>query len=305
MSTYLIRRIFQAFLVLWGAVTITFFLTRLTGDPAKLMLPEEATAEAVELFRKQHGLDKPVVVQYIRYMGDLLKGDLGTSIQQQVPVTRLILERYPATLKLTIFSFLLAILISFPLGIFIAIKKNSIWDLLGTTVALAGQVTPSFWTGLMLVLIFGVFLRVLPISGSDTWRHLVLPSVTLSFFVIGRLTRLVRSGMLEVMNTEYIRTARSKGLLERTIIWVHALKNASIPVVTLLGLEFASLLSGTLIVETIFAWPGVGRLVINAVLQRDFPIVQGVVLVSAAIFVISNLVVDMLYTVLDPRISYQ
>ncbi len=305
MSTYFIRRMFQAVLVLWGAVTLTFFITRLTGDPAKLMLPEEATQEAIDLFRTQHGLDKPIVVQYGNYLLQLMRGDLGNSIQQQEPVSKLILERFPATLRLSLFSMLLAILISFPLGIFIALHRNTIWDLIGTTFALIGQVTPSFWTGLMLILVFGVYLKVLPISGSETWRHLVLPSVTLSFFVTGRLTRMVRSGMLEVMSTEYIRTARAKGLLEKTVIWVHALKNAAIPVVTLLGLEFASLLGGALVIETIFAWPGVGRLVINAVLQRDFPIVQGVVLISAATFVIANLIVDLLYSVLDPRISYK
>jgi peptide/nickel transport system permease protein len=305
MTTYIIRRIFQAFLVLIGAVSLTFFMSRVTGDPASLMLPEDATQEAIDLFRTQNGLDKPIYIQYGNFMLHLLKGDMGTSLQQQVPVSQLIFERFPATLKLTFTALFLSIIISFPLGIFVALKRNTIWDLLGTTFALIGQATPSFWTGLMLILIFGVYLRVLPISGSDTWQHMVLPSVTLSFFVTGRLTRLIRSGMLEVMSAEYIRTARVKGLMERTVIWVHALKNASIPVVTMLGLEFASLLGGALIIETIFAWPGVGRLVINAVLQRDFPIVQGVVLISAATFVVVNLIVDLLYSVLDPRITYK
>jgi ABC-type dipeptide/oligopeptide/nickel transport system permease component len=305
MTTYIIRRILQAILVLLGAVSFTFIIARVTGDPAKLMLPEEATQEAIDLFRVQNGLDKPVYIQYINYISQIFKGDLGLSMRQQTPVTELILERFPATLKLTFAALFLSILISFPLGIFVALKRNSIWDLLGTTFALIGQATPSFWTGLMLILIFGVTLKVLPISGSDTWQHLVLPSVTLSFFVTGRLTRLIRSGMLEVMGTEYIRTARVKGLFERTVIWIHALKNASIPVVTMIGLEFAGLLGGALIIETIFAWPGIGRLVINAVLQRDFPIVQGVVLISAATFTVVNLLVDLLYSVLDPRISYK
>jgi peptide/nickel transport system permease protein len=305
MSTYIIRRIFQAFLVLLGAVTFTFFVSRVTGDPARMMLPEDVTQEALNDFRKLYGLDQPVYVQYFTYIGHLATGDLGNSMRQQVPVAELIFERYPATLKLTFFSLLLSIIISFPLGIFVAIKRNSMWDLLGTTFALIGQATPSFWTGLMLILIFGVTFRILPISGSDTWKHLILPSVTLSFFVTGRLTRLIRSGMLEVLGTEYIRTARVKGLLEGTVIWIHALKNASIPVVTMLGLEFAGLLGGALIIETIYAWPGVGRLVINAVIQRDFPIVQGVVLVSAATFVVVNLFVDLIYSVLDPRITYK
>jgi len=305
MTTYIVRRIFQAFLVLLGAVSFTFLIARVTGDPAKLMLPEEASQEAINLFRIQHGLDKPIHIQYINYISQILRGDLGLSMRQQTPVTELILERYPATLKLTFSALFLSIFISFPLGIFVALKRNTMWDLLGTTFALIGQATPSFWTGLMLILIFGVTLKILPISGSDTWQHLILPAVTLSFFVTGRLTRLIRSGMLEVMGTEYIRTARVKGLFERTVIWVHALKNASIPVVTMIGLEFAGLLGGALIIETIYAWPGIGRLVINAVLQRDFPIVQGVVLISAATFVIVNLIVDLFYSVLDPRITYK
>lgn len=305
MTTYIIRRILQAFLVLLGAVTFTFFMTRATGDPAKLMLSEEANQEAIDNFRVQHGLDQPLYIQYGRYILQVVSGDLGTSIRQTEPVSKLVFERLPSTLKLTLISLLISILMSFPLGIFIALHRNSIWDLLGTSLALFGQATPSFWTGLMLILIFGVWLRVLPISGSDTWKHLVLPSITLSFFVTGRLTRLIRSGMLEVMGTEYIRTARAKGLQERTIIWIHALKNASTAVVTMLGLEFATLLGGALIIETVFALPGIGRLVINAVGQRDFPIVQGVVLISAAIFVIVNLIVDLLYSVLDPRITYK
>lgn len=305
MTTYIIRRIFQAILVLLGAVTFTFVVTRLSGDPTRMMLPEEASKEAIELFRQQNGLDQPIYVQYGRYLVQLSQGNLGVSMRQQIPVAELIFERFPATLKLTFTALFISLFLSFPLGIFVALRRNTVWDLLGTTFALIGQATPSFWTGLMLILIFGVVLKVLPISGSDTWQHLVLPSITLSFFVTGRLTRLIRSGMLEVMSAEYIRTARVKGLLERTVIWVHALKNASIPVVTMIGLEFAGLLGGALIIETIYAWPGVGRLVINAVLQRDFPIVQGVVLVSALTFVIVNLIVDLFYSVLDPRITYQ
>lgn len=305
MTTYIIRRIFQAFLVLLGAVTFTFVVTRLSGDPTRMMLPEEASQESIDLFRKQNGLDQPIYIQYGKYLAQLAQGNLGVSMRQGIPVAELIFERYPATLKLTFAALFISLFLSFPLGIFVALRRNSIWDLLGTSFALIGQATPSFWTGLMLILIFGVILKVLPISGSDTWQHLILPSVTLSFFVTGRLTRLIRSGMLEVMSAEYIRTARVKGLLERTVIWVHALKNASIPVVTMIGLEFAGLLGGALIIETIYAWPGVGRLVINAVLQRDFPIVQGVVLVSALTFVVVNLIVDLFYSVLDPRITYQ
>lgn len=304
MWSYAIRRIMQSLLVLLGATLVAFIITRSTGDPTRLMLPEDATAEEVQAMRVRMGLDKPVLLQYIDFVTRAAQGDLGTSIRQKTDVTKLILERVPATLELTFAALAIGIIISIPVGIFIALRRNTAWDLMGTSFSLLGQAMPSFWTGLMLILIFGVQLKVLPISGRGTPAHLILPAVTLGFFVTGRITRLVRSGMLEVMGQEYIRTARAKGLFERTVVWKHALRNASIPVVTLIGLEFASLLSGAIIIETVFAWPGMGRLVANAVFQRDFPVIQGVVLISAVMFVIVNLIVDLVYSVLDPRISY-
>lgn len=301
---YIIRRILQSILVLFGATLVAFLITRATGDPVKLMLPEDATREEIQSMRVQMGLDKPLLTQYVDYLTKAVGGDLGKSVRQKISVTQLIAERVPATLELTFAALLIGLLISFPVGIFVAIKRNTIWDLLGTSFSLLGQAAPTFWIGLMLILIFGVNLRWLPISGRGDLAHLVLPAFTLGFYVTGRITRMVRSGMLEVLGKEYIRTARAKGLLEREVVWIHALRNASIPVVTLVGLEFASLLGGALIIETVFAWPGIGRLVVNAVLQRDFPVIQGVVLVSAVIFVAVNLIVDLLYSVLDPRISY-
>jgi ABC-type dipeptide/oligopeptide/nickel transport system permease component len=304
MWNYIIRRILQSILVLFGATLVTFFVTRATGDPVRLMLPEDATREEVQAMRIQMGLDKPLLIQYSDFITKAVSGDLGKSVRQKISVTQLISERIPATLELTFASLLIGVCISFPIGVFVAIRRNSVWDLLGTSFSLLGQAAPTFWIGLMLILIFGVKFRLLPISGRGTPMHLLLPAFTLGFYVTGRITRMVRAGMLEVLGKEYIRTARAKGLLEGTVVWGHALRNASIPVVTLIGLEFASLLGGALIVETVFAWPGIGRLVVNAVLQRDFPVVQGVVLVSAAIFVVVNLIVDLLYSVLDPRISY-
>jgi peptide/nickel transport system permease protein len=256
-------------------------------------------------FRREFGLDKPIHVQFINYMGDVAQGDFGTSIRHKQPVTDLIVDKLPNTLKLTFAGMFISLLVSFPLGIFVALKRNTVWDMLGTTFALLGQAMPSFWTGLMLVLVFSVTLRLLPISGADTLKHLVLPAVTLGFYLSGRLTRLIRSGMLEVLGKDYIRTARAKGLMEDVVVWKHALRNAAIPVVTYIGLLFADLLGGAMVIEMVFAWPGVGRLVINAVLQRDFPVVQGVVLFSAAIFATVNLFVDIIYTVLDPRITYK
>lgn len=304
MWNYIIRRILLSFLVLIGATLVTFLITRATGDPVRLMLPEDATPEEVQSMRVQMGLDRPIYVQYADFVFKALQGDLGKSVRQRVSVTQLIAERVPATLELTFAALLIGIVISFPVGIFVALRRNSVWDLLGTSFSLLGQAAPTFWVGLMLILIFAVHLKVLPVSGRGTLLHLALPAFTLGFYITGRFTRMVRSGMLDVLGKEYIRTARAKGLLERDVVWGHALRNASIPVVTLIGLEFAGLLGGALIVETVFAWPGIGRLVVSSVLTRDFPVVQGVVLASAVIFVVVNLVVDLLYSVLDPRISY-
>lgn len=304
MWNYIIRRILQSILVLIGATLVAFFVVRSTGDPVRMMLPEDATPEEVQAMQIRMGLDKPIIIQYYDFVKRAAIGDLGTSIRQKVGVTKLILERIPATLELTFAALFIGIIISFPVGIFAAIRHNSVWDLLATSFSLLGQAAPTFWTGLMLILVFGVKLQVLPISGRDSLVHLVLPAITLGFYVTGRITRMVRSGMLEVLGKEYIRTARAKGMLERTVVWAHSLRNASIPVVTLIGLEFASLLGGAIIIETVFAWPGIGRLVVNAVFQRDFPVIQGVVLISAVLFVVVNLIVDLLYSVLDPRISY-
>ena len=305
MWSFLARRIFQSITVLLGATLVAFFITRATGDPVNLLLPETATEEQRQALRVRLSLDQPIFTQYTRYIADIIQGDFGNSIRHEVPVADLIWERMPATLELALAGMALTIIFSFPLGIFIALNRNTIWDLFGTTFSLLGQAMPTFWTGLMLILIFAVSLGWLPVSGRDTWKNIILPATVLGIYSTGRITRLVRSGMLEVLGKEYIRTARAKGLLENVVVWVHALRNASIPVVTMLGLEFASMLSGALIIEMVFAWPGLGRLVVTSVFSRDFPVVQGVVLTYAVIFVVSNLIVDMVYSVLDPRISYQ
>lgn len=305
MWSFLARRVLSAITVLLGATLVAFFVMRATGDPVNLLLPETATDEQRQAMRVRLGLDQPIFTQYTRYLSDILRGDFGNSIRHEVPVSDLIIERMPATLELALAGMALTVIFSFPLGIFIALKRNTIWDLLGSTFSLLGQAMPTFWTGLMLILIFAVKLGWLPVSGRGTWVNIVLPASVLGIYSIGRITRLVRSGMLEVLGKEYIRTARAKGLMENVVVWVHALRNASIPVVTMLGLEFASMLSGALIIEMVFAWPGLGRLVVTAVFSRDFPVVQGVVLTYAVIFVTANLIVDMVYSLLDPRISYQ
>ncbi len=304
MWSYLARRLLQSISVLIGATLVAFFVMRATGDPVNLLLPEGATEEVRQAMRVKLGLDQPIFTQYVKYLSNVVQGDFGYSIRHEIPVLDLILERMPATLELALAGMAITIILSFPLGIFIAIRRNTIWDLLGSSFSLLGQAMPTFWTGLMLILIVSVNLGWLPVSGRGTWQHLVLPAAVLGIYSTGRITRLVRSGMLEVLGKEYIRTARAKGLLERVVVWVHALRNASIPVVTLLGLEFASMLSGALIIEMVFAWPGLGRLVVTSVFSRDFPVVQGVVLTYAVLFIAANLVVDMVYSVLDPRIAY-
>jgi ABC-type dipeptide/oligopeptide/nickel transport system permease component len=303
MSRYLVKRLFMALLVLVGVSFTTFIVGHLTGDPVALMAPENASQEAKDELRRHLGLDKPLLAQYAVFVGRALTGDLGHSFVQGTSVAGLVAERLPATLELAVAGFLLSLLIAIPLGIVIAVKRNTVWDVVVTALAMVGQAAPGFWIGLMLIAVFAVELRLLPVSGYGGFAYLVLPAVTLALQSAARLTRLVRASMLEVLEADYVRTARSKGLRERAVLWVHTFRNAMIPVVTMAGLEFAELVSGAFITETIFAWPGVGRLAVTAVYQRDFPLVQGVVLFAAFAFVLINLLVDLLYVAIDPRVK--
>jgi ABC-type dipeptide/oligopeptide/nickel transport system permease component len=289
--------------VLLGVSFVTFITAHATGDPVDLMVPDSTPQDERDALRVHLGLDRPVPAQFATFLARALQGDLGYSFVQKVAVSDLVVERMPATLQLALTAFVLSLLLALPMGVFIALRRNTISDLVVTTLAIVGQAAPNFWLGLMLVILFAVELKLLPVSGYGGVEYLVLPAVTLALQSTARITRLVRSGMLEVLGSEYVRTARAKGLLERTVLWVHAFRNAMIPVVTLAGLELAELVSGAFITETIFAWPGVGRLAINAVYQRDFPVIQGVVLVAAAGFVLINLLVDLLYSWIDPRVS--
>jgi ABC-type dipeptide/oligopeptide/nickel transport system permease component len=302
-GAYVLRRIGQALLVLLGVSFVTFITAHATGDPVDLMVPDSTPQEERDALRVHLGLDRPVPAQFATFLVRALQGDLGYSFVQKVAVSELVIERLPATLQLALTAFVLSLILALPMGVFIALRRNTISDLVVTTLAMIGQAAPNFWLGLMLVILFAVELKLLPVSGYGDVEYLVLPAVTLALQSTARITRLVRSGMLEVLGSEYVRTARAKGLLEHTVLWVHAFRNAMIPVVTLAGLELAELVSGAFITETIFAWPGLGRLAINAVYQRDFPVIQGVVLVAAAGFVIINLLVDLLYTWIDPRVS--
>ncbi len=281
---------------------VVFALVHLSGDPVLLMVSPDAPPDVVATTRQALGFDRPLYEQFARYLGHAAHGDLGISLRMNRPVTSLILERLPATLQLTLAALVIAVLVAIPAGIVSAVKRGTVVDRLAMAGAVAGQAVPIFWLALLLIALFGVRLRWLPVYGSGSLAHFVLPAVSLSTIIMGRLARLVRSSMLEVLGQDYVRTARAKGLGEPRVLAVHALKNASIPIVTLLGLQFAQLLGGAVVTETIFAWPGIGRLVVEAIFNRDFPVVQGVVLVVSLIFVAVNVLVDLSYAVLDPRI---
>jgi peptide/nickel transport system permease protein len=301
-KSYLRRRLWQSLLVLLGVSVVVFLILHLTGDPAALLLPPDATAEDIAKFRTAMGFDDPVAVQYVRFLKGAVRGDFGESLRHGEPAMALVLERLPATFELAGAGLLIALGLAIPAGIVSAVKRGSALDRLAMVGAVAGQAVPIFWLALLLIAFFGVYLRWLPVFGRGSLAHLVLPAVSLSTVILGRLARLVRSSMLEVLGQDYVRTARAKGVGEVRVLAGHALKNAAIPIVTLLGLQFAQLLGGAVVTETIFAWPGIGRLVVEAIFNRDFPVVQGVVLVVSLIFVAVNLLVDLAYAALDPRI---
>ncbi len=305
MATYIVRRLLQAVIVIVGVMMITFFLLQLTGDPARAMLPLEADPAAVEQMRDYLGLDRPLAVQFYYYMVRAAQGDFGDSLTyRHMPARDIVFQRLPATIHLAVAAWLLIVIISMVLGITAALRRGSALDNASMVVALFGQCIPSFWLGLMLILIFAVTLRWLPTSGRQDFeiRYLILPAVTLAAPATARMTRIVRSSMLEVLGRDYIRTARAKGLTPRMVVLVHGLRNVAIPLVTLFALDFGGLLGGSIITETIFGWPGVGMLAINAITLRDFPVVQTIVFYVAAGFVLINLLVDILYMALDPRI---
>ena len=302
MGGYLARRLFSGALAILGIVIVVFVLVRMLGDPAALMMPPEATKEEIEIFRHAYGFDRPIHMQLVDFMKELARGDLGRSLRHDEPVMNMIMERLPATLKLSVTALVFSLILAVPLGVIAAIHRGTFWDRATMVIAMLGQSVPDFWLGLMLIYLAGVRLRLGPISGYGGFSHLILPALTLSVFPLARTTRIVRSAMLEVLGQDYIRTARSKGLSERIVTYKHALKNALIPVITVVGLDLGALLGGAVIVETIFAWPGMGRLVVQALDNRDFPLVQGGVLVMAISYVGVNILVDLLYSIVDPRI---
>ena len=306
MGRFLARRLVLTIPVLLGVATLVFSLIHLIpGDPAQAMLGEAAPQSDVEELRRQLGLDRPLVQQYAAFLAGLVKGDLGTSLRTGLPVTEQIVERMPATFELAAAAMLVAILFSMPLGIAAAVRRGTVVDHAAMTVSLAGVSVPNFWLGPLLAIVFAVELGWLPVSGRGTWGHLVLPAVSLGAALAAILARMTRATMLEELREPYVQAARARGASKPRAVLRHAFRNSLIPVVTLVGLQFGAVLTGAVITETIFAWPGIGRLLIQSIGFRDYPLVQGCILLIAVTYVAVNLVTDMLYGVLDPRIRYE
>lgn len=282
---------------------IAFGLTHLSGDPAALLLPPSATPDDIALFRHEAGLDRPLAVQYADFLAHAVRGDFGRSIRHDEPAMGLVLERLPATIELGASAFVLTLAVAVPLGILAAVRRGSVLDQASLLLSLVGQTFPTFWLGIVLIIVFAQDLRWLPASGRGTPANLVLPSITLAVFSIAIVTRLLRSSLIEILSLEYIRTARGKGLGERTILLRHALRNAALPVVTVVGLQVGALLGGAVITEEVFAYPGMGRLAIQSIANRDFAVIQAFVVLTATIITLANLVVDLLYAWIDPRVT--
>lgn len=305
MLSYIIRRLLVTIPLLLGVafiVIVSFDL--IPGDPAALMLGEFATPKAIAELRANLGLDQPLLVRYFDYVGDLFRGDLGRSIKDNRPIATILGETFPYTLQLAVAAIVVSIVIGIPLGILAAARPGSWIDNLIRIGSLAGLSMPVFWTGLVFIVIFSVNLRWFPVSGAGTWKHLVLPAVTLALPSIAVLARMTRSSVLEVLRDDYIRTARAKGVAQGSILFKHTLRNALVPVITVLGLQLGQMLGGAVLTETVFAWPGMGRLTIFAIFNRDFVLMQGLVLVLAFVYVFVNLLVDLSYGLVDPRVTY-
>lgn len=283
-----------------------FLISRLTGDPVSIMVDFDTSKEDREVLRKELGLDKPVPIQYLIFLKGAIRGNFGTSIRYEEPAIDLVLQRIPATLRLLVFTLFWALIFAIPIGIISALKRNSIFDLIGMTSTFLGQSIPSFWLGIMMIMIVGVHFRLLPISGygGGDVAHIIMPAMTLGAFEMASFARITRSSMLEVLDMDYIQTARAKGLRESLVVIKHALRNALIPIITMMGLHVALLMGGAVITEQIFAYPGVGWLAVQSIYNRDFPVVQAIVMVVSIGIVVTNFLIDIIYTIIDPRIRY-
>ncbi|UUI02356.1 ABC transporter permease [Oceanobacillus jeddahense] len=304
MKKYLLNRILQIIPVLFIISFVVFVLVYVAGDPVALMLPEDASESDRQAMRDALGLNDPFYIQYFSFLGDLMQGNFGTSFRYNQPALPLVLERLPATMELTAASMIIAIIISIPMGIYSARKQNTFADLFITGGSVLGKAMPNFWLGILLILLFAVNVQLFPVSGRGTFIHLVLPALTLGTGIAAEMTRLIRSNMLEIFSQDYIRTAKSKGVSNQVLVYKHAFRNSLIPVVTIMGLQLSHLVSGALITESVFSWPGIGLLLVQAVNGRDMAVVQAAVIVIALIVIVINLLTDILYRLLDPRINY-
>ena len=304
MLLYIIRRLCHSILALIGVTFLVFILLYMAGDPVRLLLPFDATQQDYVELKKELGFDKPFYAQYWNFIKKAVKLDFGVSLRNKIPVTELLKEYFKNTLILATSAFIIALLVSIPAGIISAIRRNSIMDLVLSTFVTIGQATPLYWLGIMLMLLFSVKLGWFPTGGFGLTNNLVLPAITLGVFSMSRIARMTRSSMLEVLGQDYIRTAKAQGIKQLQVNFKYALKAAAIPIITLIGTEYCILLEGTVVTETIFSWPGIGRLVVQAAYARDYPVIQALVIVITAIIIFINLIVDIIYTYLDPRIKY-
>ncbi len=305
LARYLVGRLGRAVIALWLISTAVFVVMRLSGDPVPLLLPPDAPRSEILRVRTELGLDRPLLVQYGVFLGRAVQGDFGRSIHFRESAMAVTLQYLPATLELALVTFLLSVLVGIPTGVFAAVRRNTLYDTVSMTAAFVGQSAPTFFIGIMLILVVSLQLRLLPTSGRGGLAHLILPAFTLAAFALASIARITRASVLDVLGADFVRTARAKGMGEVWVIGKHTLKNAAIPILTMSGLQFGSLLSGAVVTETIFAWPGIGRLTVQSIYNRDYPVVQATVFLTAAMFIVVNLIVDLVYAILDPRIRYE
>ncbi|MGQ9427379.1 ABC transporter permease [Gilvimarinus sp. F26214L] len=305
MKRYVLSRFAEMVVALFLMSVVVFLLGRLTGDPVALLLSDYASDEDRARITRELGLDQPLITQYGNFAARALRGDLGSSLMgEQRPALEMVLERFPASVKLAAVAFVFSMAVGIPLGVVAAVRQGEAGDIGARLLALLGQSIPAFWLGLVLMYLFGVKLGWLPTSGYGSWTHYVLPAITMGLFTTAAVTRLVRSSMMDALSSEYVRLARVKGLSEAGVVWKHALRNSLIPVMTFMGTFFATMITGAVVVETVFSWPGIGRLAFEAILNRDFPLIQAVVLFMTALFIVINLIVDLAYAWVDPRIRH-
>ena len=304
MVGFILRRFLQALLSMFVVTVFVFGVVRLSGDPLQLILPEEAPPEKYEEIARLLYLDRPIYVQYSKWMSGVLTGDFGTSTSLQVPVSTLIGERLPNTIQLTAVAFGFTLVLGLSVGVYAAAHRGTPLDVIARTFAVIGMAVPNFWLGIILIMIFAVWLGILPAGGKGGWSSLILPALTLGIVPVAGLMRLTRSSMIEVLDSEYVKLARIKGVKESLVLWKHAFKNAALPVLTFASLYLILMLRGSVITETVFAWPGIGRLVLDAILNRDFPVVQAVVLMFSSWFIFTNLIMDVLYAYINPKIRF-